>query len=65
MPVSTLNVPWQVDVDKLLYLKQVKLYDIDAGIDLPIGTDAPTVMEPWELINSQDDAAGVGVVAVL
>lgn len=36
-------------------MKQVKLYDIDAGIDLLFGTDAPKVMEPCELINSQDD----------
>lgn len=55
IPVSTLNVPRQADVNQWSYLKQVKLYDIDAGIDFLIGTDAPKVMEPWELINGQDD----------
>ena len=55
MPVSTLNVPQQEDLDQWSYLKDVKLHDIDADVELLIGTDASKVMEPWELINSQDD----------
>ena len=55
MPVSTLNVPLQEDLDQWSYLKDVKLHDIDAEVELLIGTDASKVMEPWELINSQDD----------
>ena len=55
MPVSSLNVPHQEDLVQWSYLKDVKVHDIDAGVDLLIGTDAPKVMEPWEVINSQDD----------
>ena len=55
MPVSMLNVPRQEDLDQWSYLKDVKLHDIDADVELLIGTDASKVMEPWELINSQDD----------
>lgn len=44
-----------VDIDQWSYLKGVQLHDIDEGVDLLIGTDAPRVMEPWELINSQDE----------
>lgn len=55
MPVSTINIPRQEDVDLWPYLKDVQLHDIDAGVDLLIGTDAMQVMEPWELINSQDE----------
>nr|XP_057925588.1 uncharacterized protein LOC131127575 isoform X1 [Doryrhamphus excisus]XP_057925589.1 uncharacterized protein LOC131127575 isoform X1 [Doryrhamphus excisus] len=55
MPVSAVNIPRQEDVDQWSYLKGVKLHDIDADVELLIGTDAPKVMEPWELINSQDE----------
>ncbi|XP_059184653.1 uncharacterized protein LOC131967729 [Centropristis striata] len=55
MPVSSLNVPQQEDLVQWSYLKDVKLHNIDSGVDLLIGTDAPKVMEPWELINSQDE----------
>ena len=55
MPVSSLNIPRQEDVDQWSYLKAVQLHDIEEGVDLLIGTDAPKVMEPWELINSQDE----------
>ena len=34
--------------------KDVKLHDIDVDVNLFIGTDTPKVVEPWELINSQD-----------
>ncbi|XP_032416528.1 uncharacterized protein LOC116718567 isoform X3 [Xiphophorus hellerii] len=49
------NVPQQEDIDKWPYLQSIKLHDIDADVDLLIGTDAPKVMEPWELINSQEE----------
>lgn len=67
MPVSSLNVPQQKDLVQWSYLKDVKVHDIDADVDLLIGTDAPKVMEPWEVINSQDEGpyavrTGVGWV---
>lgn len=55
IPVSTLNIPRQADIDPWPYLKDVILYDIHASVDLLIGTDAPKVLEPWEVINSQDE----------
>lgn len=55
MPVSSLNVPRQEDLVHRSYLKDVKIHDIEADVDLLIGTDAPKVMEPWEVINSQDE----------
>lgn len=55
MPVSTLNIPRQADIDPWPYLKDVILHDIHANVDLLIGTDAPKVLEPWEVINSQDE----------
>lgn len=54
MPVSTINVPRQHDIKQWPHLKGVKLHDIDAEVDLLIGTDAANVLEPWELINSVD-----------
>lgn len=44
-PVSTLNIPQQADIDPWLNLKDVKLHDIHASVDLLIGTDAPNVLE--------------------
>ncbi|XP_035983633.1 uncharacterized protein LOC118557555 [Fundulus heteroclitus] len=55
MPVSKRNVPQQEDINQWPYLQSIKLHNLDADVDLLIGTDAPKVMEPWELINSQDD----------
>ncbi|XP_032387795.1 uncharacterized protein LOC116699370 [Etheostoma spectabile] len=55
MPVSRLNIPRQEDVAKWSYLRKIKLHDVDADVDLLIGTDAAKVMEPWEVINSQGE----------
>lgn len=46
MPVSKHNVPQQHDLSKWLYLRDVKLHDLNADVDLLIGTDAPRVIEP-------------------
>lgn len=53
MPVSKMNVPHQDDVAKWPYLSSIRLHELDADVDLLIGTDSPNVLEPWELINSQ------------
>lgn len=55
MPVSRLNIPQQEDIAKWSYLSNIRLHYLDAEVDLLIGTDAPKVMEPWELINSQHE----------
>ncbi|XP_017297078.2 uncharacterized protein LOC108251331 [Kryptolebias marmoratus] len=41
MPVSKENVPLQEDIDRWPYLQSIKLHNIDADVDLLIGTDAP------------------------
>lgn len=41
--------------EKWPYLRNIKLHNLNADVDLLIGTDAAKVKEPWELINSQDD----------
>lgn len=55
MPVSQLNIPRQEDLTQWPYLKDIKIHEIDSGIDLLIGTNASKVLEPWELVNSQGD----------
>lgn len=45
----------QEDIAKWSYLRDIKLHGVDAEVDLLIGTDAPKIIEPWELINSQRD----------
>ena len=55
MPVTKHNIPNQSDVSKWPYLKNIKLPTIDADIGLLIGTNAPKVMEPQEVINSQGE----------
>lgn len=55
IPVSTLNVPRQEDIDSWPYLKEVKLHDIHANVDLLVGTDAPKVLGPLEVVNSQKE----------
>lgn len=53
VPVSTLNIPRQADLDPWPYLKDVKLHGIHASVDLLIGID-DKFLEPWEVINSQN-----------
>lgn len=55
IPVTKNNIPNQNDLLKWPYLKDVKISSIDADIDLLIGTNAPKAIEPWEIINSQDE----------
>ncbi|XP_025761326.1 uncharacterized protein LOC112846194 [Oreochromis niloticus] len=52
MPVSMVNIPQQGDIDQWPHLKTVKLHNIDADVELLIGTDASNVLEPWKVINS-------------
>ncbi|KAL4009099.1 hypothetical protein ACER0C_002951 [Sarotherodon galilaeus] len=54
MPVSTVNIPQQGDIDQWPHLKPVKLHNINADVELLIGTDASNVLEPWKVINSVD-----------
>ena len=55
MPVTKHNIPNQSDISKWPYLQNIKLPTIDADIGLLIGTNAPKVMEPQQVINSQGE----------
>lgn len=53
IPVSKDNIPRQQDLEKWEYLKNIRIPELDAEVELLIGTNAPKFMEPWEIINSQ------------
>ncbi|XP_072768487.1 uncharacterized protein [Nerophis lumbriciformis] len=55
MPVSPHNIPKQQDLKHWPYLNHITLPEIDSDIDLLIGTNASKVLEPWEVVNSQED----------
>ncbi len=55
MPVTTDNIPRPEELSQWPYLKNVQLPYIRAEVELLIGTNAPKVMEPWEIVNSHDD----------
>ena len=55
MPVSRRNIPTQQDLERWKYLKDIKVPRLEADVELLIGTNAPKLMEPWEIINSQGE----------
>lgn len=54
IPVSKENMATQDDLSKWPYLKEFKLMEIDADIDLLIGANAPRAFEPWQTIVGED-----------
>ncbi|KAK0144587.1 hypothetical protein N1851_017040 [Merluccius polli] len=42
----------QKDLERWTYLKEIKLPQIEAEIDLFIGANVPKAMEPWEVVSS-------------
>ncbi|KAL0178992.1 hypothetical protein M9458_024434, partial [Cirrhinus mrigala] len=55
MPVHKGNIPTERDIKRWSYLKTVQLPQIDAGIELLIGTNVPKALEPLEVVCSVDD----------
>lgn len=55
IPISKHNIPTQRDIEKWEYLKDIRIPELDADVESLIGTNAPKLMEPWEIINSQGD----------
>ena len=53
IPVTKDNIPTDEDLRKWPYLKEVELEPINASIGLLIGANAPRVLEPWRVINSE------------
>ena len=55
IPVSKDNIPTSKDLRKLPYLSSIQLKEINADIELLIGVNVPKAMEPWDIINSQEN----------
>ena len=55
IPVSKENIITAADLKKWPYLSGIQLKEIEADIELLIGTDVPRAMEPWQIINSYDN----------
>ena len=53
IPVSKGNIPTQQDIEKWKYLNDIRIPELDAEVEILIGTNAPKLMEPWEVINSE------------
>lgn len=53
MPVTKDNIIRKEDLSQWPYLQKVNLPFIDAKVELLIGSNAHKVMEPWEVINSE------------
>lgn len=55
IPVSKNNIPTQRDIERWDYLKDIRIPELEAEVEILIGTNAPKLMEPWEIINSKGD----------
>lgn len=55
MPVITKNIITKEDIKQWTYLCHVDLPEIEAEVDLLIGTDASRFHEPWEVVNSEGE----------
>ncbi|XP_050951513.1 uncharacterized protein LOC127154148 [Labeo rohita] len=55
IPVQNDNIPKQEDISKWPYLSEVSIPSINANVDLLIGANNSKAMEPWYIINSQQD----------
>lgn len=53
MPVTTNIIPRHSDLVQWVYLSEVRIPFISAKVELLIETNAPTLTEPWEVVNSQ------------
>ncbi|KAL2092730.1 hypothetical protein ACEWY4_012528 [Coilia grayii] len=54
MPVTSSSIPKQNDLAHWAYLSKVTIPSISSKVELLIGTNAPNLLEPWEVINSQN-----------
>ncbi len=52
MPVNINNMVTPAELARWPYLSKVNIPNINANVDLLIGTNAPKILEPWEVINS-------------
>ncbi|XP_063046862.1 uncharacterized protein LOC134440668 [Engraulis encrasicolus] len=54
MPVTTSSIPKQTDLAHWAHLSKVTIPSISSKVELLIGTNAPHLLEPWEVVNSQN-----------
>ena len=54
LPVTIDDIPVQSDVERWCYLKDIGLPCINTNIKLLIGSDAPKLLEPHEVLRSDD-----------
>lgn len=52
MPVTTDDIVTAADVEMWPYLSRIHIPSINANVDLLIGTNAPKILKPWEVVNS-------------
>lgn len=52
MPVNTTNIINQENLTNWSYLDQTNIPEIQAEVELLIGTNASKLQEPWEVVNS-------------
>ena len=55
MLVNSVNLLNEGDLAKWPYLANIKIPSIMANVDLLIGSNAPKMLEPWEVVNSKGD----------
>lgn len=55
IPVTTDNIPTVADVERWPHLLKVNFPSIKANVNILIGTNAPRLLEPWEIVNSCGD----------
>ena len=53
LPISTSDIPRQEDIDRWPYLHGLRIPDREVPVGLLIGNDNPTILEPLEVINSE------------
>ena len=52
MPVTPDSIVTAADLERWPNLSKVHIFSIKANVDLLIGTNAPRLLEPWEVVNS-------------
>lgn len=55
IPATKGNIPKEEDLERWPYLKEVHLPSLESDIGLLIGANAHKAMEPWKIVNSQND----------
>lgn len=52
MPVQRSNIPRLKDLQRWPHLRHIEIPEIDADVDLLIGTNVPQALEPWQVVRS-------------